>query len=127
MKEAIINAKMMYKNIVEKAVNDCIKEYMNKLQDDNKEYYEEYTYYVETLTHQQALQATDEKLDISEQQQDRIAATFKMCKKELLKLLKSIDEQCKVDTFISCNNTIIFEIEVDGMEFEVEYKNRYNM
>lgn len=126
MKKAVANIRTMYENMVKTAIVDCIREVMSELQDNSKDY-KENTYYVETLTEKQAMQATGEEFDASELQQDRIRATLKECECELYKLLESIDEWCEVETHLSCDNTIGFEIKVDGMEFEIEYKNRYNM
>lgn len=126
MKKAVNNINAMYRNIVKKAIFDCIREYISELQDDEKSY-EDSTYYVKVLTNKQAMQATDEEFDASELQQDRIRATLKECGCELYKLLESIDGHCIVDVSTDVNNTISFEIDVDGMKFEMEYKNRYNM
>lgn len=126
MKKAVANIRTMYENMVKTAIVDCIREAMCELQDNSKDY-EENTYYVETLTEKQAMQATDEEFDANELQQDRIRATLKECECELYRLLESIDEWCEVETHLYCDNTIGFEIKADGMEFEIEYKNRYNM
>lgn len=126
MKKVVVNAMTVYKNMVKTAIVDCIREIMCELQDDSEDY-EENTYYVETLTEEQAMQATDEKFDASELQQDRIRAILKECEYELYRLLETIDKWCEVETHLYCDNTISFEIRADGMEFEIEYKNRYNM
>lgn len=126
MKKAVANAMVMYENMVKTTITDCIREIMCELQDDSEDY-KENTYYVETLTEKQAMQATDEEFNTSELQQNRIRATLKECECELHRLLEPIDEWCEVETHLYCDNTISFEIKADEMEFEIEYKNRYNI
>lgn len=125
MKKAAIEAMTKYENMVKKAIFDCIRESMCELQDDH-ENNEENTYYVEILTEDESMQATDEEFDSSERQHDRIRAILSECECELYRLLEPIDRLCKVDTYLYHDNTIGFEIEADGIKIEVEYKNRYN-
>lgn len=125
MKKAAIDAMTKYENMVKKAVADCIRESMCELQDDGEDH-EENTYYVEILTEEQSIQASDEEFDASELQYDRIRATLKECKYELYRLLDPIDPSCQAEAYLYNDNTIGFEVQFDGMKFEAEYKNRYN-
>lgn len=124
MKNVVLNVMTKYEDMVKKAIFDCIRESMQDLQDDGEEH--EDTYYVEVLTEEESVQATDEDFDISELQRERILNTLKECKYELYGLLEPIDPSCQVDAYLYHDNTIGFEIKFDGMEFEVEYNNRYN-
>lgn len=124
MKKAAIDAMMKYENMVKKAVAECIREAMCELQDDHEDH--ENTYYVEILTEDESMEATDEEFDESELQYDRIRAALKECECELYRLLEPIDRLCKVDTYVYHDNTIGFNIEADGIKIEIEYKNRYN-
>lgn len=125
MKKALINAKTKYKNMVKKAVLACIREAMDELQDDGEDY-EENTYYVEILTVKEATEASDEAFDASELQEERIMGTLKECQCELYRLLEPIDPSCQAETYLFNDNTIGFEIQVNGMKFEFKYRNRYN-
>lgn len=124
MKKAVIDVMTKYEDMVKKAVFDCIRESMRELQDDGEDY--ENTYYVKILTEEQAMEATDEEFDMSERQKERIMGTLKECKYELYRLLEPIDQSCQVEAYLYNDNTIGLEVQVDGMEFGVEYKNRYN-
>ena len=124
MKKALINAKTKYENMIKKAVLDCIQDAMDELQDDGEDY-EENTYYVKTLTSKEAMRVTDEEFDENEIQQDRIMKVLKECKYDLYMLLEPIGS-CNVETNLHWDNTIIFNVEIDGMKFEIKYRNRYN-
>lgn len=125
MKKALINAKTKYENMIKKAVLDCIQDAMDELQDDGEDY-EENTYYVKILTVKEATEASDEAFDASELQEERIMGTLKECKCELYRLLEPIDPSCQVEMYLFNDNTVGFEIQVNGMKFEFKYRNRYN-
>lgn len=125
MKKAVIDVMKKYENMVKKAVADLIREAMCELQDDHEDNGDN-TYYVEILTEEESVQATDKEFDMSERQRERILNTLKECKYELYRLLDTMGLSCQVDAYLYHDNSIGFDIEADGIKIEIEYENRYN-
>lgn len=123
MKEYMENAKISYKNNIAKAITDVIKETLTNINLD----IDNNSYYVETMTCEEAENSGDKLvLDAYDDWYDKMQNSVNECGDKIFHLLWEADHDCGVVSEIFTDNSILFEIQFDDMEFSFEYRNTFN-
>lgn len=120
MKQAVNKAKEEYKNAIQHKISEIIFNGLSCINIEND------SYYVEMKTEDELLNATDEEVTKNDQLFESVEAVVKAVADTIWSALYSIDEWNEVKFHLYCNNSISYDITVDGMEFYFEISNRYN-
>ena len=115
-------AKLTYKEGVRLEVRDKIAELLRPIGADVFNG----TYEVELLDEDSAMNLSDEEFDKHEEREQAVRDVLRECEEQLYEMVEEIDEWCSVCVSLYSNATIGIEVEVDGMKFEYELKNRYS-
>lgn len=118
MKKAVDKAKEEYRNAIQYEISEIISNGLSCIKIENGSYYVE-------------MKTEDELLTMAEAREDnkvfmRVKAVIKAVADIISNALYAIDEWTEVKCHIYCDNTIRYNVKVDGMEFDYEIPNRYN-
>lgn len=120
----IEESKKSYKNGITLLITTIIKKVMAEANIDvdiNNE-----SYYAEIMTEEESCNTGDEASNLWYVWAENIQHYINKCSDELFRSLYEIDEGCEIVGEVFTDNSILFEIQVDGMEFTYEFHNTYN-
>lgn len=120
----IEESKKSYKNGITLLITTIIKKVMAEANIDvdiNNE-----SYYAEIMTEEESCNTGDEEFNLWDAWAENIQHYINKCSDELFCSLYEIDEGCEIVGKVFTDNSILFEIQVDGIKFIYEFHNTYN-
>lgn len=120
MKKAAEKAKEEYKNAIQHKISEIIFNGLSCVKVENG------SYYIEMKTEDELSSATDVEITKNDELFERVEAIVSTVADNIWSALCEIDEWNEVEFHLYSDNTIRYNVKVDGMEFEYEFTNRYN-
>lgn len=120
MKKAVEKAKEEYKNAIQHKISEIIFNGLSCVKVENG------SYYIEMKTEDELLSATDIEVAKNDELFERVEVIVSAVADDIWSALCEIDEWNEVEFHLYNDNTISYNVKVDGMEFEYEFTNRYN-